>query len=400
MCPSYMVTREEKHSTRGRVRLLQEMAREGGPIEDQWRNDEVHEALDLCLACKGCRGDCPVRVDIATYKAEFLHHHYKRRLRPRQAYALGLIDKWARLAAHAPRLANAATHAPGLGALAKSAAGVARERDVPRFARQTFVDWFAAHPERNRDGRDVLLWPDTFTNYFAPEIGADAVQVLEAAGFHVVLPPARGLCCGRPLYDYGMLSLARRYLRRVLRALAPQIRAGTPLVGIEPSCLAVFRDELRNMFPQDADAQRLCAQSLTLSEFLAQHADDWPVPRLHRSALVQVHCHHHAVMGYDVEKKLLDRMGVDVEMADAGCCGMAGSFGYESGEKYEVSVAAGERSLLPKIRNSDPDRLIVADGFSCRGQIESLSERRGVHLAQVLASAIRSGPSGDPVHRE
>src|SRR5581483_11629883 len=195
MCPSFMVTREEQHSTRGRARLLQEMTRAAGPIEDRWRSDEVKEALDLCLACKGCRGECPVRVDMATYKAEFLHHYYRRRIRPRAAYALGLIDKWARLASHAPRVANAVTHAPGLSALVKAAGGVERQRSVPRFARQPFTAWFADHPPRQPDGPPVLLWPDTFTNYFSPEIGRSAVAVLEAAGFRVQLPE-RPVCCG------------------------------------------------------------------------------------------------------------------------------------------------------------------------------------------------------------
>jgi len=396
MCPSFMVTREERHSTRGRARLLQEMTRATGPLTEQWRSDEVKEALDLCLACKGCRGDCPVRVDMASYKAEFLHHYYQGRLRPRQAYALGLIDKWARLASHLPGTANALTHAPGLHRAVKAAGGVAAQREVPRFAAQTFVDWFGGHQPRHPEGPPVLLWPDTFTNYFAPEIGVDAVEVLEAAGRRVVLPTGRGLCCGRPLYDYGMLRLAKRYLRRVLTDLTPTLRAGVPIVGLEPSCLAVFRDELVNLFPHDADAQRLRGQAWTLSEFLRDHAGDWPLPRLERSALVQPHCHHHAVLGFQAEQDLLASMGVDVEMAEAGCCGMAGSFGYEAGERYEVSMAAGERVLLPKVRAADRQTLILADGFSCRGQIASGSDRTGLHLAQVIAMAIRDGQLGRP----
>jgi Fe-S oxidoreductase len=393
MCPSFMVTREEKHSTRGRARLMQEMVRASGPVEKKWRSREVKESLDLCLACKGCRGDCPVRVDIATYKAEFLHHHYKRRLRPRQAYALGLINLWARLASHAPRLANTLTHAPAVRAVVKAAGGVAQQRDVPRFARQSFAEWFAGHSPRDPEAPPVLLWPDTFTNYFSPEIGRDAVTVLEAAGYRVVLPSG-ALCCGRPLYDYGMLTLARRYLRRVLDDLRPLITAGVPLVGLEPSCLAVFRDELTNVFPDDDDAARLHAQSFVLAEFLTEHAQDWPVPRLHRKALVQPHCHHHAVIGFDSEQNLLEQMGLDVEMADAGCCGMAGSFGYEAGERYDVSIAAGERVLLPKVREAAEDTLVLADGFSCRSQISSGTSRDGLHLAQVLALAIQQGQSG------
>jgi Fe-S oxidoreductase len=393
MCPSFMVTREEKHSTRGRARLLQEMAEAAGPVKDRWRSAEVKEALDLCLACKGCKGDCPVKVDMATYKAEFLSHYYARRLRPRQAYALGLIPVWARLASHVPRLANTVTHAPVASHLLKLAGGVAQRRDVPRFAGQTFTGWFAGHTPRDPGAPPVLLWPDTFTNYFEPEVGMAAVEVLEAAGFRVTLPD-RHVCCGRPLYDYGMLDLARRYLTRTLDALRPQIEAGIPVIGLEPSCLAVFRDELVNMLPGNADAQRLKSQSYVLSEFLARHAPHFAPPRLERTALVQPHCHHHAVMGFDAETELLAAMGLDAQMPDAGCCGMAGSFGYESGERYRVSMAAGERKLLPAVRRAADDTLIVADGFSCRGQIRSGTSRRGLHLAQIIQMAIRDGRQG------
>ena len=396
MCPSFMVTREEKHSTRGRARLLQEMAEASGPVRDRWRSNEVKDALDLCLACKGCKGDCPVKVDMATYKAEFLSHYYAGRLRPRQAYALGLIQVWARLASTVPRLANIATSAPGIGSLVKAAAGIARERPVPRFTDRTFIRWFAGHPARHPDGPPVLLWPDTFTNYFEPQVGVAAVEVLEAAGFRVLLPD-RPVCCGRPLYDYGMLDTARRYLTRTLDTLRPRIAAGVPVVGLEPSCLAVFRDELVGMLPHDEDAKRLQAQSYTLSEFLSRHAADWPLPRLDRAALVQPHCHHHAVMGFETEKQLLQHMGLDVTVPDAGCCGMAGSFGYEAGERYRVSMAAGERKLLPEVRAADERTLIVADGFSCRGQIATGTTRRGLHLAEVLAMAIRDGQQGTAV---
>ncbi|WP_432921056.1 FAD-binding and (Fe-S)-binding domain-containing protein [Microbispora sp. CA-135349] len=397
MCPSFMVTREEKHSTRGRARLLQEMAESAGPVEGRWRSEAVREALDLCLACKGCRSDCPVQVDMATYKAEFLHHYYAGRPRPRQAYALGLIDVWARLASRVPRLANAVTHAPVLGRLAKLATGIAPERDAPRFARRTFRRLMAGHVPRNPGGPPVLLWPDTFTEHFQPEVGVAAVDVLESAGFHVIVPEGP-LCCGRPLYDYGMLTLARRYLRRVLDAVGPLVEAGIPVVGLEPSCLAVFRDELTNLLPDDLDARRLHANSYLLSEFLTRHAPGWPLPRLRRRALVQVHCHHHAVMGFDAERALLRDMGLDVEIPDSGCCGMAGGFGYEAGEHYAVSMAAGERVLLPKVRAADPGTLIVADGFSCRGQITAGTGRRPLHLAQVLALAIREGELGPVGH--
>jgi FAD/FMN-containing dehydrogenase/Fe-S oxidoreductase len=393
MCPSFMVTREEKHSTRGRARLLQEMAEASGPVEGRWRNDEVREALDLCLACKGCKGDCPVKVDMATYKAEFLHHYYKGRLRPRQAYALGLIPIWARLASRAPHLANAATHAFGLSRVVKKAGGVSPERQAPRFAEHSFMEWFASHPTRNPHGDEVLVWPDTFVNFFEPQIGAAAVNVLESAGFRPVIPP-RILCCGRPLYDYGMLTLARRYLRTILATLRPQIEAGVPVVGLEPSCLVVFRDELPNLFPNDADARRLAAQSYMLSEFLQNRAPHFEPPQLRRRAIVQPHCHHQSVVGFSDEETLLRRMGVEVDIPDAGCCGMAGSFGYEEGERYQVSNAAGERVLLPRIRETARDTIIVADGFSCRSQIRHGTSRQAVHIAELMQMAIDYGVSG------
>ena len=395
MCPSFMVTREERHSTRGRARLLQEMAESAGPVKGRWRNDEVKESLDLCLACKGCKGDCPAKVDMATYKAEFYHHHYKGRLRPRQAYALGLIPIWARLAARAPRAVNLLTHAPMVSRLVKAAGGVAAARTAPRFAETTFRSWFASHVERHPEGETVVLWPDTFTNYFEPEVGIAAVEVLESAGCRVVLPD-RWLCCGRPLYDYGMLDLARHWLKQTVAALRPHLEAGTPIVCLEPSCAAVFRDELVNMLPDDLDAQRLHAQTLMLSEYLQRYAPHFEVPRLERKALVQPHCHHQSVIGFDAEEELLRSMGMVVDNPDAGCCGMAGSFGYEAGEKYDVSVAAGERKLLPAVRDAPDSTSIVADGFSCRSQIAAGTDRRALHLAQLLQLAIRKGVHGPP----
>jgi FAD/FMN-containing dehydrogenase/Fe-S oxidoreductase len=386
MCPSYMVTREEEHSTRGRARLLFEMLR-GEVITTGWRSPEVKHALDLCLACKGCKGECPVNVDMATYKAEFLSHHYQGRLRPRSAYAFGLIDRWARLAALAPGLVNWLGHAPGVRAIAKGLAGMAGRREVPRFARQTFVAWFRDRPVRSASGhrQRVLLWPDTFTNHFHPEIARDAVAVLEGAGCEVIIP-GQHLCCGRPLYDYGFLDTAKRYLLRILEVLRPEIRAGTPLIGLEPSCLAVFRDELTGLLPFDEDAYRLSRQAFTLAEFLTKRLDGWRAPILDRPALVHGHCHHRAVMGLKAEEELFKSMGLAAEVPDHGCCGMAGSFGFE-GTHYDVSVACGERALLPAVRALPAGKLLIADGFSCREQISQLTAARPLHTAQVLALA-------------
>jgi Fe-S oxidoreductase len=233
------------------------------------------------------------------------------------------------------------------------------------------------------------LWPDTFSNHFFPETARSAVRVLEAAGYRVDVP-ARSLCCGRPLYDFGMLSLAKRQLRQVLDALAPQLEQGTPIVGLEPSCVAVFRDELTNLFPTDENARRLSRQALLLSEFLDKETPDFKLPKIDRKAIVHGHCHHKAVMGLDHEKNVLDRLGLDHRILDSGCCGMAGSFGFEA-EKYDVSVACAERILLPQVRRAAADTLVVANGFSCRSQIEELSGRRPLHLAEVLAMAKGDG---------
>jgi FAD/FMN-containing dehydrogenase/Fe-S oxidoreductase len=387
MCPSYQVTLEEQHSTRGRARLLFEMLRADTVLEDGWRNEAVKESLDLCLACKGCKHECPVRVDMATYKAEFLSHYYKRRLRPRHAYALGLIYWEARLASRAPRLANLLLQREPLARWGRRAIGVAEERKPPPFARRTFKDWFRARGPRATGGRRVLLWPDTFNNFFHPEVAIAAVDVLEAAGFDVVVPE-RPLCCGRPLYDYGMLALARRQLRQLLEALRPEIEAGTPVVALEPSCGAVFRDELTGMLPDDEDAKRLRRQTRTLAELLAERAPDWRPPQLEHKALLHLHCHQRATAECDCDRELLSRAGLDVEPLAAGCCGLAGSFGYEAGEPYDVSVKVGERVLLPAVRTADSDTLIVTDGFSCRSQIEHGSDRRALHLAQVLQRAL------------
>jgi FAD/FMN-containing dehydrogenase/Fe-S oxidoreductase len=400
MCPSYMATREEMHSTRGRARLLFEML-SGDPLAGGWRDEHVKEALDLCLACKGCKGECPVEVDLATYKAEFLSHYYARRLRPRTAYAFGLIRWWARLASRAPWAANFFTQTPGLRALAKAAAGIAPERSLPAFAPSTFRRRFARRrPRQGRDGLDggerrVLLWPDTFNDHFHPEVAEAAVEVLEALGYRVEIP-RRPLCCGRPLYDYGMLGLAQRWLREILGELRDEIRAGTPIVGLEPSCVAVFRDEMLNLFPWDEDARRLSRQVFLLSELLVRDGALGRLPRLRRRALLHGHCHQKALVPKDGEKEVLEALGVELEILDAGCCGMAGSFGFERGERYEVSMRCGERVLLPAVRQAPPDALILADGFSCREQIAQGTGRRALHLAQVLELALREGAGGPP----
>src|SRR5579872_7269414 len=396
MCPSYMATKEEAYSTRGRARLLFEML-EGDPMKNGWQDEAVKDALDLCLSCKGCKGECPVNVDMATYKAEFLAHYYERKPRPLAAYAFGLMFWWARIASLAPALVNALTHAPVVGDIAKRIVSIARKREIPLFAPQSFRAWFAARPPRDRAAPkgDVLLWPDTWNNHFHPSTAQAAVEVLEDAGYRVVIP-AVPLCCGRPLYDFGMLDRAKTMLHRILEALRPQIRAGVCVVVLEPSCLSIFRDEMLNLLGPDEDARRLKESTFLLTEFLAKRAPEYAPPRLRRKALVQQHCHQKAILDASSERKLFDAIGLESEYPDSGCCGMAGPFGFEA-RHYDVSIAVGERVLFPKVRQADERALIVANGFSCREQIAQTTGRQALHPAQVLKMAIddRSRPSDD-----
>lgn len=397
MCPSYMVTREEKHTTRGRARLLFEMMH-GDVIKDGWQSEEVRESLDLCLACKGCKNDCPVNVDMATYKAEFLSHYYgdDAHRRPLYHYAFGFIDRWSRLASRVPALTNFVTQAPLLRSVTKTVVSMPQQRGAPVYAPETFKAWFAKRPIVNEQASPVMLWADTFCNHFYPDTAQAATEVLEAAGCRVVIPP-EGLCCGRPLYDFGMLDNAKDYLERVMAALHPAIEMNMPIIGLEPSCISVFRDELINLFPDDARARRLHDNSLMLSEFLVHRAKDYRPPRFSRKALVQGHCHHKAVVHLDAEKTLMKRMGLDFQVLDSGCCGMSGAFGFER-DKYEVSIGAGERVLLPQVREADESTLIIANGFSCREQIADTTDRRALHIAEVLRMAMDTtqAPSDGP----
>ena len=384
MCPSFRVTREEEHSTRGRAHLLWEMTRRD-TIQNGWRSEEVKSSLDLCLACKGCKSDCPVSVDVATYKAEFLSHYYEGRLLPRSAYAFGNIDRWARLASLAPGLVNLTTQLPVLRDIAKLVAGISRERSIPAFARQTFRNWFQRRSPSNPNGPPVLLWPDTFNNYFLPDTAKAAVTVLEAVGLRVLVPSAI-LCCGRPLYDWGMLDRAKSLLLEILDVLDAEIESGIPIVVLEPSCAAVFRDELLNLFPKDERARHLSSQTFLLSEFLEHKAPHFALPKLNRKALIHGHCHHKSVMKMTDEESVLKKMNLDFYAPAPGCCGMAGSFGFEA-DKYHVSMAIGELELLPAVRQAPPDQLIIADGFSCREQIAQSAGRHALHLAEVIQLA-------------
>ncbi len=391
MCPSFMVTHEERHTTRGRAHHLWEMLH-GDVLHDGWRDQNVKEALDLCLACKGCKGDCPVNVDMATYKAEFLSHYWEGRLRPRYAYAFGLIDRWARMASVAPGLVNLFTQLPITRTIAKKMAGMPLARQIPAFAPMTFKKWFSQRPVRNIGKPAVILWADTFNNYFFPETAQAAVEVLEYLGFQVRVP-MQHLCCGRPLYDYGFLDRAKSYLMSTLDAVIPEIDAVASMVVLEPSCCSVFRDELNGLMPESDRAHRLMEHTFTLSEFVMRNLNGTELPKFKRKAIVQGHCHHKAIMRFHDEEAVMKRMGLDFETPASGCCGMAGSFGYEA-DKYDVSIKCGERVLLPAVRAAGLSTLVIADGFSCREQIAQETPRRALHLAEVMQLALKEGPRG------
>lgn len=398
MCPSYMVTLEEEHSTRGRAHMLFELL-QGEVLRDGWQDEQVKRALDLCLSCKACKAECPANVDIATYKAEFLSHYYETRSRPIFANAFGRIDQWLRIASLAPRLANFLTHAPGLSQLLKKSLRLAPERKIPSLSSLSFRDWARrnrvtasddkskrASGMKGQEQSEVILWVDTFNNHFHPRTLKAALNVLAGAGFNVVIP-SQQLCCGRPLYDFGMLDKARVYLRKILEAMEKEIDAGLPIVVLEPSCASVFRDELRNLFPNHPGADRLRSQTFLLSEFLERHAPGY-APLLSQKVLLHGHCHQKALMKMTHEESLLRKMGADVRLLDSGCCGMAGPFGFEE-DKYAISQAVGERVLLPAVRQAAPEILIISDGFSCREQILQGTGRRAMHLAEAIEFAER-----------
>jgi FAD/FMN-containing dehydrogenase/Fe-S oxidoreductase len=384
MCPSWLATRDEKDSTRGRARVLQELA--NGTLVNGFGSAEVAQALELCLACKGCSSDCPAGVDMATYKAEALYQRYRRRPRPPAHYALGWLPRWAALAARAPGLANAALSNKALAGLARRLGGIDARRPLPRFAAGTFRAWFAdrAGPRSaTRAGPPVLLWVDTFTDHFTPEVGQAAVGVLEAAGYSVQIT-RKPVCCGLTWISTGQLDGARRQLRRSLGALDAAIQNSIPVVGLEPSCTAVLRGDITELLPGDRRARQLSAATRTLAELLTQ-TGSWQPPDLTGvRAVAQPHCHHHAVMGWHTDSALLARAGAQVD-AVGGCCGLAGNFGVERGH-YDVSRAVAETALLPAVRKAAPGAVVLADGFSCRTQLDQLAQVRGLHLAQLLSS--------------
>ncbi|MCH0542958.1 FAD-binding oxidoreductase [Streptomyces sp. MUM 203J] len=387
MCPSFRATGEEQHSTRGRARLLHEMLA-GEVVEDGWRSPEVREALDLCLACKGCRSDCPAGVDMATYKAEFLHHYYPGWVRPAAHYTMGGLPGWLRVAAPLAPLLNAAAGVRALAAPAKRVAGIARERDIPRLARETFRTWAARRAPREGVPH-AYVWPDTFTNHFTPGVGRAAVAVLEAAGVRVELPQGRRVCCGLTYVSAGRLDAARKVMGRTLDAMDPVL--GQPLVVLEPSCAATLRTDLPELLPHDPRARALAGSVRTFAQALEELAPEWRPPRLDRPVAGQTHCHQHAVLGDGAERRLRERAGLTGELS-GGCCGLAGNFGFERGH-YAVSAACAADRLLPAVSAAPPEAELLADGFSCRTQLAQLADRRARHLAEVLAEELEGGAS-------
>ncbi|MEU2874283.1 FAD-binding and (Fe-S)-binding domain-containing protein [Streptomyces olivoreticuli] len=404
MCPSYRATREERHSTRGRARLLHEMLA-GEVVRDGWRSEEVREALDLCLSCKGCRSDCPVGVDMATYKAEFLHHHYAGRVRPAGHYSMGWLPVWLRgvSALRLGGLLNALARGR-LGSVGKWLGGIAPERSLPVLPPMTFRGWWgsgggaphAAEPhidtagkgrggEKTAGGAAVVLWPDTFTNYLAPEVGRAATAVLQDAGLNLTLPP-KAPCCALTWISTGQLKTARRKLKQTLDIMAPALDAGLTVTVLEPSCAAALRTDLPELLPDDPRAHRLAASVRTFAQTLEELAPRWEPPRLDRPVVGQTHCHQHAVLGDDAERRLRQKAGLEGELS-GGCCGLAGNFGFERGH-YDVSVACAEEQLLPSVRGAEEGAEVLADGFSCRTQLAQLAGRSGRHLAEVLAEGI------------
>ncbi|MFI7067184.1 FAD-binding and (Fe-S)-binding domain-containing protein [Kribbella sp. NPDC050124] len=380
MCPSYVATREEKDSTRGRARVLQEMV--NGQLIDGWHSPAVHEALDLCLSCKGCATDCPTGVDMATWKSEVLHQTYRRRLRPLSHYSLGRLPRWARMASRAPAVVNRLSRVPGLQRLLFAVAGIDAHRSAPDFPAETFRSWFE-NRDRNGGAAEVFLYVDSFTDLFTPEVGKAMVTVLEAAGYRVGLTP-REACCGLTWISTGQLDQAKKILGRTIDSLSRSTGA-LPIVGIEPSCTAALRHDAVRLVPGDV-TREVAARVVTLAELLADHPSWTPPDMSDLQVVAQPHCHHHAVMGWEADAALLARAGVHVERV-GGCCGLAGNFGMERGH-YDVSVAVAGQQLLPAIDRSGPGAVVLADGFSCRTQVHDLAHRPAVHLAQFIAQRL------------
>ena len=395
MCPSYLATKDEKDVTRGRARILQELA--NGSLVTDVRSPAVHDSLDLCLSCKACSRDCPAGVDMAQYKAEVLHRTYRKRLRPVNHYALGWLPRWAGMITRVPavaRLVNAVLGRRPVAKLVMRLGGMDPRREMVSFTTERFSAWarggdvtVTASPKQNT--RQVLLWADSFSESLDGAGARAMVDVLREAGYQVLVPDQQA-CCGLTWISTGQLDGARRQLERTMSVLAPFAANGVPIIGVEPSCTGVLRSELVDLFPQDPRARMIAEGTYTLAELLTAPApigpgDAWQPPALDGLEVVaQPHCHHHSVMGWDADAALLARTGARVTQL-AGCCGLAGNFGMEKGH-YDVSVKVAENALLPALRSAGEDAVYLADGYSCRTQAEQLAGRQGIHLAQLLTT--------------
>ncbi|MGV8857571.1 FAD-binding and (Fe-S)-binding domain-containing protein [Rhodoglobus sp.] len=412
MCPSYLATGDEKDSTRGRARVLQEMAN-GTLVAGGVNSPEVHDALDLCLSCKACASDCPAGVDMATLKAEVLHRRFDGKLRPRSHYFLGQLPRWARLLAPIAPLVNAMLRVPAVAHLTRWVGGVDARRPLPAFAPRAFRSSSEARAlrapnsrrstSRHSPGQDpirnsapspqrpqVLLWADSFTDNFSPDIARATIRVLDAAGYEVLLPQ-RDVCCGLTWITTGQLDGARKRLTALVDEFSRYVDRGIPIIGIEPSCTAVLRSDLTELLPDSAPAAAVARSTFTLAELLIAPAPigpaNWQMPSLSgETFVVQPHCHQHAVMGFDADRTFLRNAGATITEI-SGCCGLAGNFGMEKGH-YDVSVAVAENGILPALRNAETGSTLIADGFSCRTQASQLANTEGKHLAEVLAAAL------------
>jgi FAD/FMN-containing dehydrogenase/Fe-S oxidoreductase len=397
MCPSFLATADEKDSTRGRARVLQELA--NGTLVHGWDSPEVHESLDLCLSCKACSSDCPAGVDMAAYKSEALYRTYEGKIRPISHYVLGWLPRWARMVSPVASLVNTVLQLRPLQKLVLALGGMDTRRHIPRFATRSFTSQQRKkRPKGSGNGPvsirpRVMLWVDSFSDNFSPAIADAAVSVLESAGYEVIVPP-RPVCCGLTWITTGQLPAARTMLTHLVAEFAPYAEAGIPIIGLEPSCTAVLRSDVLELLPGDERAKAVSAGTFTLAELLTAPAPlgpgtRWAPPRLDgRRIVVQPHCHHHAVMGFATDKQFLEGLGAEL-VTLAGCCGLAGNFGMEKGH-YEVSVAVAENALLPALREIDDATVFLADGFSCRTQADQLADATGIHLAELLAQALDS----------
>jgi Fe-S oxidoreductase/FAD/FMN-containing dehydrogenase len=386
MCPSYMVTRDEQHSTRGRAHLLFEMMTRD-VLEGNWKNEGVKNALDLCLSCKGCMAECPVKVDVATYKAEFLYHYYDNKIRPLHAYIFGHIDNVARMGSHFPSLFNFFADLPVIGDLVKSISGIAPQRKIPALAKESFKSWYHKR-NHNNSGRPVILWADTFNNYFFPDALKAASSLLEKSGYNVIVPEGN-FCCGRPLYDFGMLDAAKNKLINITESFKKYITEEIPFVGLEPSCISVFRNEMQNLFPADPMIKKFGGNFYSLAEFIDRNQNAFNFESISRPVIYHGHCHQKALLNNGLDEKLLTSLAGEINVPSTGCCGLAGSFGFQKGEKYSISIKLAERSLYPAIRKTNEETVIIADGFSCREQIMHGTGRTPLHLAEILNQLVK-----------